>query len=72
MLQTLKRIFINRAKIGGVNFILEIVIGVLSEWQRSNRDGNLDFNAKKNVFDTHGSEPQNSQNFEELKNKFKY
>jgi hypothetical protein len=39
----------NRAKIGAVNFILEMVIGILTEWQRANREGTLDFNVKKDV-----------------------
>lgn len=39
----------NRAKIGAVNFFLEMAIGMLSEFQRKNREGQLDFNVKKDV-----------------------
>lgn len=51
MFRKLLEILKNRAKIGGVNFLLEMIIGVLAEWQNANRAGTLDFNQKKDVLD---------------------
>lgn len=42
MVKKLIEILKNRAKVGGINFLLELTIGVLSEWQRANKAGNLD------------------------------
>lgn len=57
MLKNLLLIMKNRAKIGAVNFLLELTIGVLTEWQRSNRAGSLDVGAnfgEKNVSPENG------------------
>lgn len=51
MWDVLKQIVKNRAKVGMVNFLLEMTIGILTEWQRSNASGNLDFNQKKQAYD---------------------
>lgn len=64
MIKALLEIMKNRAKVGAVNFGLELLIGILSEWQRANREGNLDFNVKKDV--------QNQVNQKQMSNDIKH
>lgn len=42
MFKVLLEILKNRSKVGLINFLLELTVGVLSEWQRSNQNGHLD------------------------------
>lgn len=49
MFEVLKQVIKNRAKIGAVNFLLELVIGILTEYQRANSEGKLDFQVKKDI-----------------------
>ena len=45
MLKQLLEIFKNRVTVGGINFLLELLVGVFTEWQRTNRAGGLDAQA---------------------------
>lgn len=57
MISRLKEILKNRIKVAGVAFLLEITVGVLSEWQRSSAIGELDSRLRK-----HGIEPEEFKN----------
>lgn len=47
MVKNLLEILKNRVKVAGVAFLLEITVGVLSEWQRSSAIGELDAQLKR-------------------------
>lgn len=46
-MKKLLEILKNRAKVGGISFLLELTVGVLSEWQRQSTLGALDADLKK-------------------------
>lgn len=50
MLKHLLEILKNRAKVGGINFLLEMTIGILTEWQRANQAGTFDAHRQKSPF----------------------
>lgn len=52
MFKKLLGIVKNRAKVGAVTFLLDLMIGILTEWQRSSRDGNLDDSVNKKLNET--------------------
>lgn len=46
-MKKLLEILKNRAKVGGITFLLELTVGVLSEWQRQSTLGALDADLKR-------------------------
>lgn len=61
MFKTLLKILVNRAKVGLANFLLEILIGTLTEFQRSNARGDFDLNfqSKQDAYESNFNNPLN-------------
>lgn len=64
-MKKLLEILKNRAKVGGISFLLELTVGVLSEWQRQSTLGALDADLKRQQ-----NQLKNDTDFELDNNKF--